>query len=108
MFLRSTACPLAALLLCLHGAVRAEPWLDSDELQRNGAVSRRLWKPEAASATLGGMRVSAGMAIGLRGPLQANLGRRHTPALTLETGQRSSLSLLAGNDSAMLVWQTAP
>ena len=105
---RSLACPLAALLLCAAGAACAEPWLDTDELQRNGAVSRRLWKPEAASAAFAGMRLSAGMALGLRGPLQANLGRRHTPALTLEFGQRSSVSLLPGNDGAMLVWQTTP
>lgn len=108
MSLRSIACPFAALLMCVGGAARAEPWFDSDEVQRNGAISRHIWKPDAASADLGGVRVSAGMALGLRGPLQANLGRRHTPALTVETGQRSSLSLLAGNDGAMLVWQTTP
>lgn len=108
MPLSRTACPIALLLLLASGAALAEPWLDSDDLQRNGAVSRRLWKPEAASADIAGVHVSAGMAIGLRGALQAQLGRRHTPALTVQTGQRSSLSLLAGNDGAMLVWQTAP
>lgn len=102
----------AAALLLSGVAAHAEPWLDSDEWQRNGAVSRRLWKPDIASADWGGVRVSAGVALGLRGPLQDQLGRRHTPALTMEFGTefgtRSSLSLLPGNDGAMLVWQTAP
>ncbi len=98
----------AAVLLLASVAAQAEPWLDSDELQRNGAVSRRLWKPDIASADWGGVRVSAGVALGLRGPLQDQLGRRHTPALTMEFGARNSLSLLPGNDGAMLVWQIAP
>ncbi len=98
----------AAVLLLGAAAAQAEPWLDADELQRNGAVSRRLWKPEATSVEWGGVRLSAGVALGLRGPLQAQLGRRHTPALTMELGARSSLSLLPGDDGAMLVWQTAP
>ena len=104
------ACSLAVLAAwCVAGsAAWAGPWGDSDELQRNGAVSRRLWKPEVASVEWGGMRVSAGVALGLRGPLQDQLGRRHTPALTLDLGGRSSLSLLPGNDGAMLVWQAAP
>lgn len=98
----------AAVLLLAGAAAHAEPWLDADDLQRNGAVSRRLWKPDMASAEWGGMRFSAGVALGLRGPLQEQLGRRHTPALTVGFGVRSSLSLLPGNDGAMLVWQTAP
>lgn len=98
----------AAALLLGSVAAQAEPWFDKDELQRNGAVSRRLWKPDMASADWGGVRISAGVALGLRGPLQEQLGRRHTPALTLDFGARSSLSLLPGNDGAMLVWQTAP
>lgn len=97
----------AALLLCA-AAAQAEPWLDADDLQRNGAVSRRLWKPDVASAEIGGVRVSAGVALGLRGNLQEQLGRRHTPALTVDWGSRSTVSLLPGNDGAMLVWQTAP
>ncbi|MCW5667217.1 MAG: hypothetical protein KIT35_25550 [Piscinibacter sp.] len=106
-------CPIllratAAVLLLGAAAAQAEPWLDADDLQRNGAVSRRLWSPESASVTWGGVRLSAGVALGLRGPLQAQLGRRHTPALTMELGARSSVSLLPGNDGAMLVWQTAP
>lgn len=97
-----------AVLLLGAAAAQAEPWGEGDDLQRNGAVSRRLWKPELASADIGGVRVSAGVALGLHGSLQDQLGRRHTPALTLSYGARTSLSLLPGNDGAMLVWQTAP
>ena len=98
----------AALLLLGSAAAHCGPWLDADDLQRNGAVSRRLWKPDVASVQWGGVRLSAGVAFGLRGPLQDQLGRRHTPALTMELSGRSSLSLLPGNDGAMLVWQSAP
>jgi len=98
----------AAVLLLGAAAAQAEPWLDSDDLQRNGAVSRRLWTPESTSVKWGGVRLSAGVALGLRGTLKEQLGRRHTPALTMELGARSSVSLLPGNDGAMLVWQTAP
>lgn len=108
MLFPTTARLSAALLLCAGAAAQAQPWFERDDLQRNGAVSRHLWKPDMASAQWGGMRVSAGVALGLRGPLRANLGRRYTPALSVELGQRSSLSLLPGNDGAMLVWQTAP
>jgi hypothetical protein len=104
----TTARLLPALLLLAGATAHAEPWFERDDLQRNGAVSRHLWQPEVASAQVAGLRVSAGVAIGLRGAVQSNLGRRYTPALTVHTGQRSSLSLLPGNDGAMLVWQTAP
>lgn len=105
----STAARLLPVLLMLAGAAaHAEPWFERDDLHRNGAVSRHLWQPEVASTEVAGLRVSAGVAIGLRGAVQNNLGRRYTPALTVETGLRSSLSLLPGNDGAMLVWQTAP
>lgn len=104
----TTARLLPALLLLAGATAHAEPWFERDDLHRNGAVSRHLWQPDAASVEVAGLRVSAGLAIGLRGATRDNLGRRYTPALTVETGQRSSLSLLPGNDGAMLVWQTAP
>lgn len=87
----------------------AAPLFGGDDLQRNGAVSRHLWKPDFATVEAGGLRVSAGVALGLRGALKSQLGRRATPMLTLELNQRSSLSLLPGDSGgAMLVLQTAP
>lgn len=107
-----TARPLRiAALALLAGAASAQatPWLDSEDLQRNGAVSRHLWQPEFANAEVGGLHFSAGVAIGLRGAVQASVGRNVAPALMLDLGQRSSLSLLpTGNNGAMLVWQKAP
>lgn len=97
-------------LLSLHTrpAVGA-PLFGGDDLQRNGAVSRHLWKPDFATVEAGGLRVSAGVALGLRGALKSQLGRRATPMLTMELSPRSSLSLLPGDSGgAMLVLQTAP
>ncbi|MBX3604053.1 MAG: hypothetical protein KF788_02210 [Piscinibacter sp.] len=108
MSLSSTPRLCAALLLLASAGAWAEPWFERDDLQRNGHVSRHLWQPEGATAEIAGLRVSAGLAIGLRGAVHSNLGRRYTPALMVDLGQRSSLSLLPGNDGAMLVWQTAP
>ena len=105
---RTAPCLLGTLLVLASLPAAAEPWFERDDLRRNGAVSRHLWKPEMASAEWGGHRVSAGVAIGLRGAVRENLGRRVTPALTLELDRRSSLSLLPGNDGAMLVWQATP
>lgn len=87
----------------------AAPLFGGDDLQRNGAVSRHLWKPDFATVEAGGFRVSAGVALGLRGALTSQLGRRATPMLTMELNPRSSLSLLPGDSGgAMLVLQTAP
>lgn len=98
-----TVLALPALPAC------AAPLFGGDDLQRNGAVSRHLWKPDFATVEAGGMRISAGVALGIRGALQSQLGRRATPMLTMELGQRSSLSLLPGDGGgAMLVLQTAP
>lgn len=109
--MKSFATVLATLALQALAATpaRAEPLFGADELQRNGVVSRHLWTPDFATAEAGGMRFSAGVALGLRGSLQANLGRRATPMLTMQIDRRSSLSLLpAGSSGAMLVLQTAP
>ena len=80
-----------------------------DDLQRNGAVSRHLWAPADAIIDIAGHPVSAGIAIGLRGGLRSNLGVAVAPALSMRIGERSSMSLLAGgNGAVMLVLQTRP
>ena len=98
---------VAAVLTVICMTANPAPLFGADELQRNGAVSRHVWTPNFATAEMGGLRVSAGIALGLKGAIQSNLGRNVTPALTLELGSRSSVSLLpAGGRGAMLVVQT--
>ncbi len=99
----------ACLLILALGAASAG-WCSEaspdDEFRRNGAVSRHLWAPQATRTELGGMPVSQGVALGLRGPLRDQLGVRVAPAVHLSLDRRSSLSLLAsGKGGAMLVWQ---
>jgi len=94
----------ATLVLGAAASPAAEPWFASDELSPNGEVSRRLWKPEFASTQAGGWRLSAGVALGLRGSLRERLGRRATPALVLALREGSSLALLPASDRTMLVW----
>jgi len=109
--MRSILAPILVALTCLAtcGAAAAAPLFGDDDLQRNGAVARHVWTPNFASGEIGGMRLSAGVALGLRGPLQASLGRSVMPAITLGLRGRSSVSLLpAGGRGAMLVLQTAP
>ena len=97
---------LIGLLLAAAGSASAdEPWFNGDDVHGNGEVSRRIWKPEFARAEAGGVHLSVGLAIGLRGAVRHQLGRRATPALTMELRQGTSVSLLpAGDGQAMLVW----
>ena len=96
---------LLSLVLLGHAAVAAPQ--GESEFRRNGAVSRHLWAPEAASTELAGMRVSAGLALGLRGPLRSQLGTRLAPTISFELDRRSSVSLLASGrgGGAAIVWQ---
>ncbi len=97
---------LIGLLLAVAGSASAdEPWFSGNDVSANGEVSRRIWKPEFARAEAGGLRYSVGLAIGLRGAVRHQLGRRATPALTMELREGTSVSLLpAGDGQAMLVW----
>lgn len=104
-----TATRACLLTLALAGA-SAGGWCGEasadDEFRRNGAVSRHLWAPQATRTEVGGMPVSLGVALGLRGPLRDQLGVRVAPAVHLSLDRRSSMSLLAsGKGGAMLVWQ---
>jgi hypothetical protein len=73
---------------------------------RHGEVSRRFWAPDTATAEVGGLRLNAGLAIGVRTPLRSAVGARVAPALVLHTGRQSNVTLLAGSQGgAMLVWQ---
>jgi len=105
----SAATLAAATLAVFCMPARAMPLFGADDLQRNGAISRYVWKPDMGKAEVVGLRVSAGLALGLKGAMQTNLGRGVTPALTMNIGSRSSVSLLAaGGRGAMLVLQTTP
>jgi len=109
--MKSLAGPLLliAMLSIVSAPAVSAPLFGADDLQRNGAVSRHVWTPDFAAGKVAGVRISAGVALGLRDSLQSNLGRSVTPALTFHTSETSSLSLLpAGNRGAMLVLQTTP
>ena len=103
--LRTAAAVLAAAVL----PATAAPWFDGEALQRNGGLARHLWEPAFASTQVAGLPFSAGLAVGLRGAVRDQLDTRVAPTLTLQTGARSSVSLLAaGGRGAMLVLQLRP
>jgi hypothetical protein len=84
----------------------ADPGQEIKTLRRHGSVARHFWAPVATHAELAGMPLSAGLAIGLRGPARALIGARIAPALVLHTGARSNLSLLANERGGVaVVWQ---
>lgn len=100
----SAACLALPALMALPAA--AEPACGGDELRRHGAVSRHAWAPEFACGEVAGMRISAGLALGLRSNLRTQLDSSVVPAVVLQLDQRSNLSLLASDKrGAMLVWQ---
>lgn len=98
----------AALLATAALPAAAAPEVEALELQRNGALSRHLWQPAVARTQVAGLPLSAGLALGLRGAARHQLDSRVAPALTLQTGARSSLSLLSTGGGAMLVLQLQP
>lgn len=82
----------------------AAPPDDLGELQRNGALSRHVWSPDLARTDLGGLRLSAGVAVGLHDAVQTQMQRSVTPAFSLALNAESRVSLLAGGRrGAMLV-----
>ncbi len=98
---------LAALMLSAAAAAVAQtdPAGEYGTLRRHGSAARFLWVPDGGSTRLEGLHLSAGLALGLRGTPRAALGPV-APALVLETGHRTSLTLMAvGGRGAMLVWQ---
>ncbi len=94
----------ATLALGAGPATAAEPLFSGDDVAPNGEVSRRIWKPDFASAEAGGTRLSVGLALGLRGMVRDGLGRRATPALVMAFREGSSIALLPAGSQAMLVW----
>jgi hypothetical protein len=87
----------------------ATPLFGADDLQRNGPVPRHIWTPNFATGETVGLRVSAGLALGLRDSIRSNLGRSVASALTIGLGRASSVSLLpAASHGAILVLQTMP
>lgn len=100
----------AALVLTALGTqipAAAAPLFGEDDLQRNGAVSRHYWKPNFAEGRAGGVHFSAGLAIGLKDAARTQLQRSVAPALVMDLGPRSSVSLLpAGGRGAMIMLQT--
>jgi hypothetical protein len=98
----------AIALLGLLGArtVGAAPLLGDDDLRRNGAVSRHLWSPDLASADVAGIRVSAGLAVGLRSSLRSQLGTPLAPSLNFSLDSRSSICILSsGRRGSAILWQ---
>lgn len=106
---RAAAAALATLATLAAGETAAgETPGDSayPQVSRHGTVSRHFWAPEATSTEVAGMRLSAGIAFGVRAPLRAAVGAPVTPAIVLRTGRHSNMTLLpAESGGALLVWQ---
>lgn len=76
------------------------------QLSRHGTVARHFWAPGFATTEVGGLRLAAGLAVGVRAPLRSAVGAAVVPALVLQTGSTSNLTLLrAEQGGALLVWQ---
>lgn len=104
--MRSLSCAFGlCMTLSVPSAPAAAEPLEIDSIRRNGALSRHAWQPAFATATIGGMNVRAGVAIGLRGHVRDNLDRRFAPAVSVDLQGGRSLSLLPARGGAMLVWQ---
>lgn len=99
--------PFAVLVLLLAAAPAWARPFEIESLERNGALSRRVWEPSFAQVQVGGVKLAAGVAIGLRGPVREQLDRRIAPALSMDLNRGGSLSLLPARDGAMLVWQSS-
>lgn len=101
----SVLCTLALGLLTSIAAFADTLAQPAGTLQANGEVSRRLWVPEFAQ----GRRVSAGLALGLRGSVRQQLDSRVAPAVTLRLDDEASVSVIgAPGRGVMLVWQGRP
>ncbi|MBL8287149.1 MAG: hypothetical protein JNL85_04115 [Rubrivivax sp.] len=73
-------------------------------LSRHGTVSRHFWG--IAHTDVAGLPLAAGVAVGVRAPLRNAVGAAVAPALVLQTGRASNLTLLrADSGGALLVWQ---
>jgi hypothetical protein len=103
----ASAVPAIAVAAALCGICTpssAGPFL-AGELQRNGAVSHRLYVPSAANAMFDD-RVAAGVALGLKGPLRQQLGPA-APVVSFDLTPSAKLSVLASpGKGTMLVLQT--
>lgn len=79
---------------------------DQGQLRPNGRVSTRLYVP-AAAERVAGEPVSAGLALGVKGPLRQHVGWA-APSITFDLSGGSKLSLMATpGKGAMLVLQAA-
>jgi len=100
------AIAVIAAALCGISAPVAAQSLPVGELRHNGELSRRLFVP-SATASVGSERVSAGLALGLKGPVRQQMGRV-APAVTIDMSPSSKLSILgAPGKGAMVILQTA-
>lgn len=100
---------ILTLLLAVAMPALSAPLEADTEWQRNGAVSRHLWVPGFARLDIAGVQLRPGLALGLRGSVRDNLGRRFAPAFTVDLGQHRSVALLhAGDRGAMIVFQFRP
>jgi hypothetical protein len=98
---------LTAVVAFAGSQAVAAPWLDPEKAQRQGGLSRHLWSTDLGRMDVTGVRLSAGLAVGLHGSVQAQLRRNVTPALTADLSPDSKLSFLpAGRRGAMLVLHT--
>jgi hypothetical protein len=108
----SSAVPalLVAAALCgVAASLHAEPTTAATslgalgELRRNGELSRRLFVPRGAPSA--DERVSAGLAVGLKGAVRQQMGSV-APSVSMRVSEGSKLSVLAApGHGAMVVLQ---
>jgi len=106
---RVVAIASAALLAGLALPAQAAPGAGAAEWARGDRLSRHHWRPDFARGHAGGVELSAGLALGLRSALRAEVGRRAAPAVTMQWNRGAGLSLLPiESGGALLVLQMQP
>lgn len=104
--LRALAAAVVACSAVCATPAAAAPEHDVPQWRRHGLVARHLWTPSFTHREIGGLRLSAGVAFGVRKHWRHAIGAPVASAIVLETGRRSNLTLLATPEGgAMLVWQ---
>jgi hypothetical protein len=91
-------------------ALAADPLPDLGKVRDGGAVARRILQLEGMSTNVAGMRLTPGVAFGLRGSVRDNMSRSIAPALQLQVKPGLSMALLpaSGSGATMLVLQITP
>ncbi|HET9643755.1 MAG TPA: hypothetical protein VFP68_10465 [Burkholderiaceae bacterium] len=101
---------ISFVAVCACASAHADPLADIGNVRDGGAVARRILQLDGISTNVAGMRLTPGVAFGLRGTVRDNMSRSIAPALQLQIRQGLSMALLpaAGSGATMLVLQITP